>query len=106
MQTVQLDPYVALSILDHHQRRGVDKDRVEGVLLGSTVKSTIQIRGYVPSLSNKFFQSISRLSPKDLVVGWYVTAIESEDRKIEACSNDCWWCAVRQGHHQAPLPYR
>lgn len=79
MQTeVFVEPYVALSIIDHYMCReeGV---RAEGYLLGCSVGGNVEIRGFVPSLDAEFVQLTQRAAPRDMAVGWYSTLLDDKD---------------------------
>lgn len=71
---VVIDPYVALSILDHHQRRGDEENQVRGILLGSKAKGMLKITNFVPTLSDgAFLELTQRCCPGDSTLGWYAT---------------------------------
>ena len=71
---VVIDPYVALSILDHHQRRGDEEEQVRGLLLGAKVKGMLRITNFVPTLADAELLDLTlRCCPGDTVLGWYAT---------------------------------
>lgn len=71
---VLVDPFVALSILDHHQRRGPDEDQVRGALLGTKGKGVIKITNFIPSLADAALSDLTlRTCPQDSWMGWYAT---------------------------------
>lgn len=82
-QRVVVDPYVALSILDHYMRRSEppvpeqgkpqQPDRVTGIILGSTVKSEIFVKSWAPSMDISFVDLIQRSAPTELGLGWYTS---------------------------------
>jgi len=76
---VQLDPYVAMSILDHHMRRGPEESRAVGLLLGRVVKNTVLVRNFVPTVDPNLVVLTQRASPEDLGVGWYATGLAEGD---------------------------
>lgn len=75
---VIVDPFVALSILDHHQRRPADDDQVHGLLFGSKGKGIIKITNFVPSMTDaesqaQLVQLTLRCCPGDSLRGLYAT---------------------------------
>jgi len=93
MTSVLLDPYVALSLLDHYMRNPTSTNedgdiielRAEGFLMGGHVGNVTQIRGFVPSLNDELMRLTMRSSPRDLAVGWYASELQSEkDRVIQS----------------------
>lgn len=83
-QRVVVDPYVALAIVDHHQRRpekpeNADPtkylDRVSGYVMGSTIRGCVEVRNFVPSFDGAFVDLVLKASTQDLAVGWYATSV-------------------------------
>ena len=73
MQVV-VDPYVVLSILDHHQRRSDDSDQVRGLVIGKKGKGVVRITNFVPTMSDLSFVELTlRSCPGDSTLGWYAT---------------------------------
>ena len=90
---VIVDPFVALSILDHHQRRPADDDQVHGLLFGSKGKGIIKITNFVPSMTDaesqgQLAQLTLRCCPGDSLMGWYATdpTLSSEVDRAAALS--------------------
>lgn len=69
-----VDPYVILSILDHHMRRPEDAEHVRGFLIGSKGKGIVRITNFVPTLSGGDFAELTlRTCPGQQLLGWYST---------------------------------
>lgn len=90
--TIQVNPVVLASILDHHLRRQQNQNRVIGTLLGvrSEDGSQVQIKDCFPvphieaedqvevdmEYHRNMFDLHQRVNPKEVIVGWYATGKE------------------------------
>lgn len=86
----KLHPVVVLSILDHYKRRNQDQTRVVGTLLGERHGNTVFIKNCFPvphlegddqvavdmDYHNNMLALHNRVSPNEVVVGWYSTGAE------------------------------
>lgn len=87
MLRVTIEPFVALAILDHHMRRPDTEpptERVNGIVLGATVKDEVMVRNFVPSMDHAFVQLAQRSCPNDLAVGWYSTGFQPADKETHS----------------------
>jgi len=93
-QSCVIHPVVVLSILDHHIRRN-EGHRVIGTLLGVNNDGIIEIKssfpvphtegdqiGIEPEFLNTMLELHHRVSPKDVIVGWYATGGEIDDATL------------------------
>jgi hypothetical protein len=88
--TYRLHPVVVFSILDHFKRRGKDKKRVIGTLMGEKVGNVVYIRNCFPvthsehddevTLDPEYFKTMlslhKRVNTKEFIVGWYSSGSE------------------------------
>jgi hypothetical protein len=80
---VLLDPFVALSLMEHVVRfNDSTRTRVEGILMGSHVKSVTEVRNFIPGLEDEFIRLTLRSAPRDRAIGWYTTEQTPEDKQV------------------------
>jgi len=93
VSSVTVHPLVLLSVLDHHTRRAEGAGRVIGTLLGRRDGSSVEItncfavphaeRGDEVAIGKDFNRQMlalhSRADRREVVVGWYGTALPNED---------------------------
>eukprot|EP00163_Fabomonas_tropica_P017609 TRINITY_DN3127_c0_g1_i2.p1 TRINITY_DN3127_c0_g1~~TRINITY_DN3127_c0_g1_i2.p1 ORF type:complete len:285 (+),score=61.26 TRINITY_DN3127_c0_g1_i2:222-1076(+) len=95
--TTKVHPVVLFSILDHHSRRGQNVERVIGTLLGSvSSEGVVEIHASFPVPHTEFDEQVAvdmefhkqmfdlhtRVSPKDVIVGWYATGSEVTEHSL------------------------
>jgi len=99
---VLIDPFVALSILDHHQRRGPDEEQVHGALLGTKGKGVIKITNFIPSLKDTELSELTRRTcPADAWMGWYATE-PTLSTEVDRSTNTSLFVAVHLPTEQHP----
>ena len=84
MQRVNLDPFVAISIVEQYMRSAEIEGRIEGFLLGRHVKNVTEVRSFVPSFQEDFLRLTMRSNPQDRAVGWFTNELNpSQDKVIQ-----------------------
>lgn len=77
-----MDPFVVLSILDHHMRRPEEAEHVSGFLIGSKGKGVMRVSNFVPTLKDSTFIELTlRTCPGQSAIGWYTTNPTLEDER-------------------------
>eukprot|EP00581_Thalassiosira_minuscula_P012701 CAMPEP_0183712202 /NCGR_PEP_ID=MMETSP0737-20130205/7395_1 /TAXON_ID=385413 /ORGANISM="Thalassiosira miniscula, Strain CCMP1093" /LENGTH=339 /DNA_ID=CAMNT_0025940781 /DNA_START=59 /DNA_END=1078 /DNA_ORIENTATION=- len=93
VSNVAVHPLVLLSVLDHHTRRQEGAGRVIGTLLGKRDGGRVEVtnafavphaeRGDEVAIGKDFNRQMLalhlRANPRETVVGWYATALPSDD---------------------------
>jgi len=90
----KMHPVVLFNILDHYSRRN-DGQRVIGTLTGSISENSIEIRNCFPvphtegeqvGVDMEFHHNMldlhHRVSPKEVIVGWYATGSEINEASV------------------------